>query len=335
MKKRSFGRLDAGSVDEITLESADAAVSLLSLGCVLRDWRVQGQGRTLPVVLGFATVEDYRDHSRSHGVIAGRIANRTRKGHLSLDGRDYQLTCNEAGHHLHGGRTGLGKRIWDMEPDSAANAVILRYHSPDGEEGYPGTVDFSVTIRLDGARLSYEVVGLPDRPTPINLAQDAYYNLGGGGSVRDHLIHVAAPEFLPLDPELLPDGRILPVEETRYDFGTPRTFADADPEARGYDITLVLDPDRDTSAPAATVSCDRTGLALRLWTDQPGVQLFDANRPTIAVPGHDGEIYHPFSGICLEAQHFPDSVHHPDWPSILCTPEAPYHQRLSVEIAPK
>ena len=184
MKKRMFGRLDAGAVDEITLESADAAVSILSLGCVLRDWRVQGQGRTLPVVLGFPRIEDYRDHARSHGVIAGRIANRTRHGQLTLEGREYQLTRNEAGHHLHGGKTGLGKRIWDMEADIGANAVILRYHSPDGEEGYPGRVDFTVTMRLVGPRLSYELEGLPDRMTPVSLAQHAYYNLDGGGSVR-------------------------------------------------------------------------------------------------------------------------------------------------------
>ncbi len=335
MRKRRFGRLEAGSVDEITLESADAAVSILSLGCVLRDWRVQGQGRTLPVVLGFPRVEDYRDHARAHGIIAGRIANRTRHGALTVEGRDYQLTRNENGHHLHGGRTGLGKRIWDMEPDSAANAVVLRYLSPDGEEGYPGTVAFTVTIRLAGPRLTYEIESVPDRLTPINLAQHAYYNLGGGGSVRDHRMEVAATRYLPLDPEQLPDGRILPVEDTRYDFRTPRSLTEADPGALGYDVTLVLDPGHDARAPAATVACDRTGLGLRLWTDQPGVQVFDANRPTIAVPGHDGEIYHPFSGLCLEAQHFPDAVHHPDWPSILHGAETPYRQRLDVEIAPE
>ena len=148
-------------------------------------------------------------------------------------------------------------------------------------------------------------------------------------------MHVDAAHYTPLDTELLPDGRILPVEDTRYDFRSPRTFAAADPGATGYDINLVLREGRDADRPSATASSTRSGLELRHWTDQPGVQLFDANRPVIAVPGHDGEIYRPFSGLCLEAQHFPDSVHHPDWPSIICTPDAPYRQRLDIEIALK
>lgn len=334
MKKRPFGRLDGRSVDQIVIESADAAVSVLSYGCIVRDWRVQGAGRSLPMVLGFPRIEDYVQHARGHGMIAGRVANRTAEGRFTLDGRTYQLTQNEGPHHLHGGTVGLGKRIWEMEAEDAANAVHLRYRSPDGEQGYPGTVDFTVTYRLEGPRLVCEMAGRPDRPTPINLAQHSYYNLAGGGTVRDHVLWIDAPRYTPLRSDGIPEGTIRPVEGTRYDFTEARSFAQADPAAKGYDDNLVFDPARDRDKPALRAECETTGLRLQLWTDQPGVQLFDTERYTIAVPGHDRAHYGPFAGFCAEAQHFPDSLHHPEWPSIIHTPEAPYRQRLMVEIAP-
>lgn len=333
MKKRAFGRHDGRGVDEVALESADAAICVLNYGCVLRDWRVDSGGAALPVVLGFPRFEDYPLHARSHGIVAGRVANRTAQARFSLDGRDYRLTRNWGPHHLHGGIVGLGRRVWEMESDSAANAVRLRYASPDGEEGYPGAVDFTVSYRLEGPRLICEMAGLPDRPTPINLAQHAYYNLAGGGEVRDHLLWIDAPEHTPLGPELIPEGVIRPVAGTPLDFTEARRIADADPDRAGFDNNLVLRRDRDRAEPSVRLSCPRSGLALRLWTEEPGLQIFNAPKMTIAVPGHDRQSYGPFSGLCLEAQHFPDSLHHPEWPSIIRSPEAPYYQKLVVEIA--
>ncbi len=334
MKKRPFGRHEGRTVDRIVLESADAAVAVLSYGATLQDWRVQGAGASLPVVLGFPRLEDYVNHARGHGMIAGRVANRTAQGRLELGGRVYQLTRNDGPHHLHGGTSGLGKRVWEMEGEEAAGAVHLRYLSPDGEQGYPGAVEFAVTYRLDGPRLVCEMAGLPDRPTPVNLAQHNYYNLAGRGTVRDHRLRIAASKFTPLRDDGIPEGTIASVEGTRYDFTASRSFAQADPAGAGYDMNLVLDAERDREAPAAVADCDETGMRLRLWTDQPGVQLFDTQKYTIAVPGHERVHYGPFAGFCLEAQHFPDSLHNPDWPSILSSPEDPYAQRLAVEIAP-
>jgi aldose 1-epimerase len=331
MRKRLFGRDEAGHpVEEVVLESADAAVSILSLGCIVRDWRIDGPEGSLPMVLGFRGLEDYLRHSRSHGAIVGRVANRTAGSRFTLDGRDYALTANEGRHHLHGGVPGLGQRIWAMEPDAAGGAVELSYLSPDGEEGYPGAVRFTVVFRLDGPRLVCEMSGRPDRPTPISLANHSYYNLGGAGAgtVQDHLLRIAAPDYTPVDAELIPTGEIRTVEETRYDFREPREIGDAD-----LDINLVLDPGRDAGAPSASVECPRTGARLELWTEEPGLQVFDAARMEIGVPGLDGLRYGRFAGLCLEAQHFPDSLHRPDWPSIVHSPEAPYFQRLTVEIA--
>jgi aldose 1-epimerase len=335
MKKRRFGSVEGRAVDEIVLESADAAVSILSYGCTLRDWRVDGASGSVPVVLGFPSIEDYVHHAQAHGAVCGRVANRIAGAAFELDGRRYDLTPSEGPNQLHGGKVGLQRRIWQMDGDAAGEAVQLSYLSPDGEEGFPGTVAFEITIRLDGPRLVYEMHGRPDRPTPINLAQHAYYNLGGGGDVLDHVLWVDAAEYTPTGPDLIPDGSIRTVEGTHLDFRAPRSIAESDPERIGLDNNLVLPTGRDTTRPAAWVTCPRTNLRLQLWTQEPALQLFDAAHMEIPVPGHEGRSYGAYAGLCLEAQHFPDSVHQPEWPSIIRTPETPYFQRLTVEIGPE
>lgn len=334
MRKRAFGRLaDGTSVDEVVLESADAAVSILSYGAILRDWRVDGASGSLPVVLGFGSIGDYVQHARGHGAVCGRVANRTAGGRFEFEGRQVQLALNEGSHHLHGGLVGLQRRVWSMETDQATGEVQLGYLSPDGEEGYPGRVAFTVRYRLEGPRLICEMSGLPDRPTPVALAHHAYYNLAGTGDVRDHLLWIDADGYTPAGPDLIPDGRIAEVEGTRFDFRNPITLGEADPEGAGHDLNLVLRADRKKTAPAARVRCERSGFGLELWTDEPGLQLYDGAGITIAATGHERQTYGPFAGLCLEAQHFPDSLHHPDWPGIIVTPEAPYFQRMAVEIA--
>ncbi len=324
------GRIDGQPLREAVLEQGEVRVTILSLGCITRDWRVRGR----PMVLGFADPLHYLDNRFSFGVIAGRVANRTAHGRFMLDGRLVQLSRNHGAHHLHGGFRGLGRQNWRMESDGS-RAVQLRRRSPDGEEGYPGAVDFTLTIRLEGHRLHYDMQGLPDRPTPVNLAQHSYYNLAGGGPVLDHQLWIAASRYTPTDDAQLPSGEIRSVAGTRHDFTTPRTLAQSDPSGKGHDVNLVLDPDRDQAAPAAILRAPDRQFALRLWTDQPGIQLYDAMHMGGCDGGHDGARHDRFHGLCLEPQHFPDSLNHPGFPSILCTPDAPYRQRLSVEIAPQ
>lgn len=321
------GRIDGHPLRQAVLEQGEVRVTILSLGCITRDWRVGGRS----VVLGFADPLRYLENPFSFGVIAGRVANRTAHGRFRLDGRTVQLSRNHGAHHLHGGVRGLGRRNWLMEADGP-HGVRLSRRSPAGEEGYPGAVDFSVTIRLEDHRLHYDMRGQPDCRTPVNLAQHSYYNLAGGGSVRDHELRIAASRFTPTDDAQLPTGEIRAVAGTRHDFTAPRTLAQADPAARGHDVNLVLDPDRERDAPAAILRAPDRALVLRLWTDQPGIQLYDAMHMGACCGGHDGKRHDRFHGLCLEPQHFPDALNRPGFPSILCTPEAPYRQRLTVEI---
>ncbi|QDL92986.1 galactose mutarotase [Paroceanicella profunda] len=321
-----FDRFDGRTVREAVLEDGPTRISLLDYGCVLRDWRLDG----VPMVLGFESIGDHRQYGASFGIIAGRVANRIARGRFTLEGQDYQLAINNGPNHLHGGLSGLGRRIWSLEPDSANRALRFSYRSPDGEDGYPGTVDFEVIVSLSGKKLTYRMRAMPDRLTPINLAQHAYYTLGEP-DVRGHDLRLDAEAYTPVDDTLIPTGEIAPVAGTRFDFRQARRIADADPEASGHDHNFVLRPDRDRAAPAAEL---RFGARhLRLWTDQPGIQLYTAPHMDVPVPGLDGRRYGAFAGLCLEAQHFPDSLNQPGFPSILHDPEHPYEQVLEVEIA--
>lgn len=331
---RSIGAHEGATVEEAVLDSGAARIAIMNYGCVIRDWRVPAQSREVPCVLGFERFAPYPKHSKSFGIIAGRVANRTANGRFTLDGRTWNLPTNNGPNHLHGGPEGLGKRVWEMAGDGP-NAVILRYSSPDGEMGYPGNVEFEVRFALDGARLTIDMAGDPDRPTPINLAQHNYYNLDGRGDILQHRLRIAASRYTPVDDTLIPTGTFADVAGTQLDFRSETRIGEADPQRQGADHNLVLDPGREQSAPAAELASDETGLQLRLWTDQPGIQLFTAQPMQIGVPGHEGETYGPFGGVCLEAQHFPDSLNRPDWPSIIATPDAPYRQRLELEIAPE
>jgi len=332
---RKFGTLEGCDVIEATLRSDTAEVAILNYGCVVRDWRVRTKTGVIPVVLGFDGFDYYPDHSPSFGIIAGRVANRTAKGMFHLNGVDYHLPINNGENHLHGGPIGLGRRIWVMETDDRTNSIHLRYHSKNGEEGYPAAVDFTVTFQLQGNRLTCEMTGNPDAPTPVNLAQHSYYNLNGYGNTRDHLVQIAAQNYTPVDDAQIPTGEILPVKNTRFNFTSATSFGRNDHDNLGVDHNLVLDAGRNPKDPAAIVYSPSSNLELQLWTEEPGLQLFNAPGMNLPVPGLHGENYGPFAGLCLEAQHFPDSLNRPEWPSIICTPTAPYLQKLVVEIAPR
>lgn len=339
LNTRTIGKFDNQEVCEAVLQHGNQSVAIINYGCVVRDWLVTTASGARHVVLGFETFEPYPEHSPSFGIIAGRVANRTALGRFSLNGSDYQLTCNNGANHLHGGIKGLGKSVWQMQTDTAANAVQLKYKSADGEQGYPGEVDFCVTFTLDDHGLHCCMQGSPDRATPINLAQHNYYNLDGVGSepgsssgIRQHKLQILAEEYLPVDKELIPTGVIEKVQGTHFDFTRLKRIADIDPQCLGHDHNVILSADRDQRKAAAILQSSDAELTLELLTDQAGIQLYSGKKLDVAVAGHNAARYSNFGGICLEPQGFPDALNHPDWPSIICTPEQPYLQNLTMRM---
>ena len=325
---------------EAVLENTNHRVHILNYGNVMRRWFIRsgrdGNGRD--IVLGFDRFDDYPIHSRSFGILAGRVANRTRHGRFELLGQKHQLSINHGPHHLHGGTTGLGERVWDLDPDTAQNRIRLRYFSPHNEEGYPANVQFTVTWSLTDDGLHCVMEGLPDAPTPINLAQHNYYNLNawtGNESaadceVRSHALQIDAAQFLPVDNELIPTGKREPVANTRFDFRQLSCIAQQDPARQGHDHTLILREDRDPAKPAAQLVSADGSTRLSVVTSEPGMQLYTAAALSSVQPGIAGRPIVPFGGICLEAQHFPDSLNRPGFPSIICTPDKPYRQTLTL-----
>jgi len=322
-------RTASNQIEGVTLRDGDVSVRILNLGCITQDWRVPLAEKRVPVVLGYRDVESYQGNPLWMGGIVGRVANRIGGARFDLDEETYNLAANEGCNILHGGAQGLSRRIWAMERDGG-KAVQLTLVSPDGEMGFPGRVHFRVTIRLEGARLHYEMEGFPDRPTPISLAQHSYYALAGGRDIGDHRLRIAASKYLPVDVAQIPLGRIESVDNHPFDFRDMHNVQSSDPANNGFDVGLVLD-DCD-GAPCAELQAPN-GLTLKLWSDQPAMQLYLQHALTPKGAMNEGLAKAPLAAICLEPQLYTDAVNHPQFPSILATPERPYKQRLSVEIS--
>lgn len=330
--KRQFGKHEGKAVEEVTLDSGEARITIMNYGCAIRDWRVEAEGRAIPCVLGFEEFDHYLKHGKSHGAICGRVANRISNSSFSLGGQQYKLPPNEGAHHLHGGPKGLHTRVWDMEVDGDSG-LQFTYLSPDGEMGYPGAVDFRVTMALSGTTLTMEMFGKPTEKTPINLAQHNYYNLNGEGDVLGQVLQIDADMYTPTDDELIPTGYMQPIGGTHMDFRTPVLVGERDHALAGIDANLILRDGHNPEKPVASLWSEDTGLELKIWSEENGLQVFNAPKMQESVPGHDGVVYGPFGGICLEPQNFPDAINKIDWPSVVHAPDNPYHQRLVLDIS--
>lgn len=301
------------------LHDGETEVTVLSMGCAIMDWRVRDRS----VVLGYADPEHYRANPASMGVVCGRVINRIAQARFVLDGVEYTLPANDGPHHLHGGPGGLGRRNWRVERISD-KALRLSITSEDGDQGYPGRVAVSVDLRLDTGRLTWDMTAVPDRVTPINLGQHLYFNLMGTGTVEDHVLTVAADRYTPNRADLVPEGRIAPVEGTPFDFRSGVRLGDGP----GWDGNVVLNPEAEIAAEVTSPD----GMRLRLLTDRPGVQVYTAGKLAHRLPENGGAAHRPFAGLCLEAQDLPNAVNVPAFGSILRSPEAPYRQVTSIEI---
>ena len=325
IEKRAFGILpDGTAVEQYRLTaSGGLKVSVLTYGATLQAVKFAGKD----VILGYDRLEDYINAKDSYqGATVGRYANRIAGGTFALDGRTYDVGCNEAGRgHLHGGVHGFDKKVWEAAVLDEGDEPCLRLSmvSADGEEGYPGRLTVSVTLAVTAdntLRLSYEAAS--DKDTVLNLTNHAYFNLNGydGGDVLDTVLTLHADAITPVDDRLIPTGELLPVEGTPFDFRKGQTIgaalAASHPQLKiggGVDHNFVLDDNRRLRHAVHAVS-PRSGLAVDCWTDLPGVQVYTANFLGEDA-GKGGINLYRHQGFCMETQFFPDSPNHPEFPS--------------------
>jgi aldose 1-epimerase len=283
------------------------------------------------VVLGFDTLSEYEERSPFFGCITGRYANRIAGGSFQLDGKTYPLAVNNGPNHLHGGLVGFDKKVWRARTEKSDESLrlILSHTSPDGDEGYPGTLACEVTYswnNRDELRIDYTAT--TDAPTVINLTNHSYFNLAGHGSgpVLEHLLKLEADAFTPADATAIPTGERRAVEGTPFDFRSAQSIgarigaADQQIEwGLGYDHNFIVNGPAGRLRPCAELSDPASGRVMTVQTTEPGVQVYSANFLN-ALPGKGGAVYPKRGGLCLETQHFPDSPHQPDFPSTVLRP---------------
>lgn len=326
-----FGSFGGKRVEQFKLKSdTGVEIDLISWGVLVRDWRVPVAGGSRSVVLGFDKFDSYPAHSPYFGSLAGRVANRIKDATFSLDGKTYKLPGNFLGHTLHGGPEGIGRLVWDGEADSANNAVRFTLDSPDGAMGFPGNVKFTATYTLSGNRLRLDIAAKADQRTPINVVQHQYFNLGTGPDVLDHKFKIDAGAYTELGGQLIPTGGILPVDGTIWDFREGRTMRDAGGKPIDYDGNVVLNSDRQFADPVAVVTGPDGLLTLKLYTDRPGLQVYNSVTTLVAA---EGKSFGNHCGFCLEDQDLPDAVNQPHFPSTIYGPDRDYSHRVDIEIA--
>ncbi len=329
----SFGNLpDSTPVQLFTLiNSAGLIAKVMNYGTIITELHVPDRaGNNGDVVLGFDNLARYLKGHPCFGCSVGRVANRIAKGRFTLDGKTHTLAINNGPNHLHGGLKGFDKVLWTAEPQAGA-AVRVTETSVDGEEGYPGKLDVTVQMTLtDKNELTIEYTAVGEKPTPVNLTNHSYFNLAGQGDVLNHELVIAADHFTPKDDNSIPTGEIKPVRGTPMDFTQPHAvgsrFNDLKEKPLGYDHNFVLNGGGKSLAVAARVFEPKSGRVLELFTTEPGVQLYTANYLDGSLTGKRGQVYRQHSGLCLETQHFPDSVNHPEFPSIILRPGHTYRQ---------
>ncbi len=313
-------------------------VRLASYGARITSIKVPDRSGTFAdVVLGFDTVDPYRTSVKKPylGVTLGRYAGRIAEGRFTLDGVEHVLAQNSGPNHNHGGITGFDKVVWDAKP--IPKGVQFHYTSPDGEEGYPGTLDVTVTYTLtDLNELIIDYRATTDRATPVNLSNHSYFNFAGEGSdtVLDHELMIDADAMLLIDKTSVPTGKIAPAADTPFDFREPKPVGrDIDQpneqlaNGSGYDHTFVLNPENGGKKPAAILYDPVSGRKMQVFTDQPGLQLYTANFLDGSLIGKSGRPYLKRCALCLETQHFPDSPNQPQFPNTILRPGETYQTR--------
>ena len=326
-----FGRLSTGEETHLyTLtNSSGASVSVSDYGATLVRCIVPDKNGVLgDVTLGFDSVTTYTGDAGSIGGLCGRFANRIANGELVIDGKLYRLPINDGHHCLHGGVPGFNQKLWEAKPGT--DSVTFTILSPDGDSNFPGTVTASViyTWTEDNTlRLTYGAE--TDAPTVINLTCHAYWSMDGadGRTARDNILKINASTYTPITDTVIPDGRILPVDEV-MDFRKEKPILEGLAGTSeqltfgtGFDVNYIIDG--EGMREAAALRGPASGRRLRVFTTEPGMQFYSGQHLGNFI-GKGGAVYAPGTGVALETQHYPDSMNHPDWPSVLLLPGKPY-----------
>jgi aldose 1-epimerase len=335
-----FGQMPGGrNVELYTLANGHGVEArIMNYGGTLVSLRAPDRnGVHADVVLGFDEFAPYLSQHPYFGCLIGRYANRIAGASFSIDGKTYHLSANDGRNHLHGGRTGFDKILWDAEPveSSEGPQLVLSHFSRAGEEGYPGNLSVGVTYTLtahDELRLDYRASA--DQPTIINLTHHSYFNLAGAGTIHDHVLRLAAERYLPVDAELIPLGEQRSVQGTPFDFTVARSIGSGISSddlqlklAGGYDHCWMLTQQSGVCTLAAALYDPMSGRALSVFTTQPGIQVYSGNFLDGSIQGKQGARYQRHSGLCLETQHFPDSPNQLTFLSTVVEPDGQYQHR--------
>lgn len=309
-------------------------VRVINYGCTITDILIPDKaGNVGNVVLGFDSLEGYQQKENPYiGPIIGRYANRIGKGTFKIGEQEYKLSINNDENTLHGGNEGFNRRIWDVKILSHSS-LMMRYLSPDGEEGFPGNleIEFVLTLESDNAvRLDYSAT--TDKPTPVSLTHHPYFNLSAGKSdtILDHELMIVADSITPVDSTLIPTGKMLAVKNTPFDFTSSKRVGNEVNQVPGgppvgYDHNFVLKREKRLAL-AAVLYDPMSGRKLELSTTEPGVQFYSGNFLDGSLKGKGGVIYPKHAGLCLEPQYFPDSPNQPSFPNTILQPGETYQQ---------
>ncbi|MGA2059460.1 MAG: aldose epimerase family protein [Thermoguttaceae bacterium] len=338
VKKEPYGKMpDGAAVDLYTLTNANGLkVKIITYGATITDVEVPDRsGKLENVALFRDSLKDYMDKSTPYfGSTIGRYGNRIAKGKFTLDGKAYTLAQNDHGNTLHGGLKGFDKVVWKAEPVKSKDSVGVKftYVSPDGDEGYPGTLTAQVTYSLtDKNELKMDYTATTDKPTVVNLTNHTYWNLSGAGSgdILGEVLMLNADSYLPVDTGLIPTGEVKSVKDTPMDFTTPNTIGSridqvgGDPG--GYDHCYVLNKKEGTDALTLVAKVDdsKTGRVMEIYTTEPAVQFYTGNFLDGTITA-GGKTYQKNAAFCLETQHYPDSPNEPSFPSTVLRPGETY-----------
>ncbi len=349
IKRQSWGATPDGAAVELFTLSNDQGMqaSITNFGAILVSLTAPDiNGTMADVVLGYDDLAGYLNNCCYFGSLVGRVANRISEARFTLDGVTYDVDKNKAKYQLHGGSRGFDKHVWDgdavMTDDGPS--VVLSYSSPDGEQGFPGTLDVTARYTLTNDGLRLDCWAETDKPTVVNLTNHSYFNLSGDCStnILDHLATLNSRQYLPTDDIQIPTGEVADIAGTPLDFSEPTAFGariDEPFEALeigdGYDHFYIIDGETGVLRNAATVSHPGSGRVLEVLTTQPGVQLYTGNHMPERVDGKQGIVYGFRSGFCLETQGYTDAPNRPEFPPVSLRPGEIYTQTTEYRFSVK